>query len=776
MARALNYAFLAVLVLVSMGLLWLGGRLLLLGGSPFYVLAGLALAATAFLAARKSPKTLPIYGAFFALTLIWALWESGFDGWALAPRVVMFALFGLWMMTPWFRAFLGLRRDFAFSKFAWPGLGVLMAGAVALLFWIDQPDGARGALDEAYRPAQTSDGEWRNYGNDPGGSRYSPLAQITPANVRGLEPIWTYHTGPAPDGQVPPFQATPLMIGGTLYFCTGYNDVIALDAATGAEKWRFRPNVDPEGVYGRTCRGVAYHELPRARGACAQRIYTATIDARLIALDAQTGAPCTDFGEDGQVDLRQGMGDFEKGYYFVTSPPQIARGRVVLGGWVTDGQMVGEPSGVIRAFDARTGAFSWAFDIGRPDQHGLPRAGETFTRGTPNSWAPMSADEGLGLVYAPTGNATPDYVGMHRTANDELYSSSVVALDAESGAVRWSFQTTHHDLWDYDAPAQPTLIDLPNGVKGLLQATKRGEIFFLDRRTGEPIAAVEEIPVPQGGVEGERLSPTQPFSTGLPSFEGQRPTEARMWGLTPLDQAYCRILFREARFEGSMTPLGVDRHTITWPGFLGGVDWGGVSVDPARGLMIVNANHVGNHNRLMTREEADSMGLKPMTASHVSNVGGPVAQQGTPYAAHIRPFLSPLAVPCQQPPYGTLNAVNLHTGELVWSERFGASRDSGPLALPSFLPIPIGTPNLGGSVITASGLVFIGATQEHYLRAYDLSSGRELWKARLPAGGQATPMTFWSTPINRQVVVIAAGGHAAMLSGSSDALIAYALP
>ena len=452
------------------------------------------------------------------------------------------------------------------------------------------------------------------------------------------------------------------------------------------------------------------------------------------------------------------------------------RGRVVLGGWVTDGQYVGEPSGVIRAFDATTGAFAWAWDMGRPDDHGLPLPDKGFTRGTPNSWAPISADEDLGLVYLPMGNATPDYYGGYRNAVDDKYSSSVVALDAETGALHWSFQTAHHDLWDYDVASQPTLVDLPGGVKALLQATKRGEIFMLDRRTGTPLAGVEERAVPQGGVQGEKLAPTQPFSIGLPSFAGPMPTEARMWGLTPFDQLWCRIKFREARFEGTMTPLGTDRPTLTYPGFLGGMDWGGVSVDLSRNLMIVNSNRVGNYNRLIPRAEADRLGIKPFSARGHDYAGGPVAQAGTPYAVSVAPFLSPLLVPCTQPPYGMISAVDLTTKQLVWSKPFGTGQDSGPLTIPSHLPFTMGVPNIGGSVATKGGLFFIGSSQDKYLRAFETASGREVWRARLPAGGQATPMTYWSAASGRQFVLIAAGGHGGLLTTPGDSVIAYALP
>lgn len=767
----LLYLFVALMLATGLALLWLGSTLIGLGGSAYYVLAGAAMTASAVLIARRNWNGVHIYAAFLIATLVWALWESGLDGWALAPRLAMPATMGLWMMTPWFRRGMHIVSPLPHARLLWTSLALVVIVPVGLLFWLDH---TREPFDASYASRTGAQGDWSHYGNDLGGSRYSPLDQITPANVAALKPAWTYHTGPVPKGAPASFQATPIKIGERLFFCTGYNDVIALDAETGQELWRYRPRVDPRGIFGLTCRGVTHYAVPDATGPCAERIYTATVDARLIALDAATGKLCSNFGKQGQVNLLVGMGKVEKGYYFVSSPPTLARGRLVLGGWVTDGQHVGEPSGVIRAFDAVTGEFSWAFDIGRPDRHDMPVEG--FTRGTPNSWAPMSADDSLGLVYVPTGNATPDYFGAHRTANDERFSSAVVALDAQSGAPRWVFQTTHHDLWDYDVPAQPTLVDLPGGVKALIQPTKRGEIFVLDRRTGKPLFPVVERAVPQGAVPEERPSATQPFSPGLPSFGGPRPSEKTMWGLTPIDQAMCRIRFKQARFDGTMTPLGVDRPTLTWPGYLGGIDWGGVSVDKKRNLMIVNNNQVANYNRLITRKDADKLGLKPMKAAHMSDVGGPAPQMGVPYAAQVAPFLSPIAIPCQQPPYGMISAVDLTSGKLVWTRRFGTSRDSGPLALPTFVPIPMGVPNIGGSVTTAGGISFIGATQEHALHAYDTGTGKELWKARLPAGGQATPASYWSPKSNRQFVVIAAGGHGAMLSGSSDTLIAYALP
>lgn len=775
MQRFLNIAFLILLLITGAALAALGTQLVTLGGSPWYLVSGIVMLVTAVLGFRRSATSIWLFWAFLLANLVWALWEVGLDGWALAPRLAMPFCLGLWMLSRAYRRHVGIGDPLPGGRVLWRGLGLAVVASMTVLFWFDATP---SAASDAYGPSPMSveEGEWMSYGNDRGGSRFSALAQITPANVGNLERVWSFHTGPAPKLGKPSFQANPLKIGDKVYFCTGYNDVIALDAESGRQVWRHRSNTDTHGVFGLSCRGVTYYRVPDATGHCSQRIYTATIDARLLAIDAADGGSCAGFGTNGAVSLLEGMTPVEKGYYFVTSPPAIARGKLVLGGWVTDGQHTGEPSGVVRAFDAVTGRFAWAFDTGKPDFHGMPPAGQSFTRGTPNSWAPMSSDDTLGLVYVPTGNATPDYFGGHRTANDDRYSSSVVALDSDTGAVRWSFQTTHHDLWDYDVPAQPTLVDLPGGIKGLLQPTKRGQIFFLDRATGKPLLPVAEKPVPHDGVPGERVSPSQPYSVGIPAFGGPRPSEKGMWGLTPIDQAMCRLRFRRARFEGDMTPLSTKRPTLTWPGYLGGVDWGSVSVDPVRQLMIVNNNQVANYNILIPRAEADKMGIKSMTAAHMSDVGGAAAQMGVPYAAKIAPFLSPLAIPCQQPPYGRISAVDLHTGKMVWSRLFGTSRDSGPLTLPTFLPIPMGVPNIGGSVTTRSGLVFIGATQEHAFRAYDVASGRELWRARLPAGGNASPTTYWSNKSGRQFVVIAAGGHGGMLSGESDELIAYALP
>lgn len=778
MVTWLNRALASLLLLIGGALAWLGGQLALAGGSLYYLPAGLALIVTAWLLWRGSPASLRLFAALWVLTAAWSLWESGWNGWALAARLGLFSAIGLWLLTPWVRRSLGVRASTGATKAVFALAVVALLAGTGWIFWNDRIAGGTDLARLAPPPVDPRPGEWLHYGNGPGGTRHSPLGQIDASNVGALARAWTYSLGKEPSGEPAPFQATPLKIGERLYFCTGYNDIVALDAETGKQVWRFAAKASVEGVFGQTCRGVAYFKNPAAApgATCAERIATATIDSRLLAVDAVDGRPCPGFGTNGAVDLLRGMSPAPPGYYHVSSAPAVVRGKLVIGGWVTDGQTTGEPSGVIRAYDAVTGQLAWAWDMGRPDRMGEPGPGETYTPGTPNSWAPMSADEALGLVYAPMGNATPDYHGGHRTPEMDRYSSAVVALDAETGRPRWHFQTTHHDLWDYDVPAQPTLVDLADGRPALIQPTKRGEVFVLDRRTGAPIAPVVERRVPVSTVPGERSSPTQPFSPGLPSFSGPRPSEKTMWGLTPVDQAWCRLQFRRARFDGSLTPIEADRPTITWPGALGGINWGGISVDPVSRVMIVNSSHVINYNRLIPRATADEMGLRPVARPSFENVAGPVAQAGTPFAASIQPFLSPLVAPCTQPPYGLISAVDLDTGKLLWQKPFGTARDSGPLLLRTGLPIPMGVPNIGGSVITASGLVFVGATQEHMIRAYDARSGRELWKGRLPAGGNATPITYWSARSGRQFVVIAAGGHGGILSGYSDKLIAFALP
>ncbi|OWJ80146.1 membrane-bound PQQ-dependent dehydrogenase, glucose/quinate/shikimate family [Haematobacter genomosp. 1] len=798
--RGAARVFATLFVLIGLAYVWGGAQLALLGGSLYFLITGLAVIVSGILVWRGNGWAGWLYAVMLAWTYVWAVDEVGVDFWTLLPRLSGPFLFGLFFLTPWYRRGLisGPRP---------PLLGRAVVGGFALallgLFGWGFAQGdiheiaATRALPEAkanYVP-DTPEGEWHHYGNDQHGTRFSPLEQITPENVRDLQVAWTYRTGdyPPPEGPVRRLQATPLKIGRSLYLCTARNDIVSLDEETGQENWRFNSHTDLTGVTGSAaCRGVAYYQAPEsevpAGAACAARIIGGTVDARLLAIDAATGEPCADFGQNGQVDLKQGLGHVIPGYSYVSSAPQVVRGRVVIGGWISDGQMTDEPSGVIRAFDAVTGAFDWAFDMGRPEDHSMPAEGEEFTRGTPNSWAPISADDELGLVYMPTGNATPDYWGGHRRDFDNRYSGSILALDAETGALRWHFQTIHYDVWDMDVGSQPSLVDLQIGgetVPALVQLTKRGQNFVLDRRTGEPIYEVQERPVPQGGAEAERISPTQPFSVEMPEFSGIDPKkplgvdETDMWGATPFDLMWCRIRFREARWDGPLTPPGEDP-VFFFPGSLGGNNWGSGSFDPERKILVANWNRVPMYLRLMPRPEADAAGLRAADGRPGVSVGGAVPQEGTPYAADLKPFMSPLGAPCLAPPYGLVTAVDLTTKEVLWQRRSGTAEDSGVTiagsTIRSRLPISLGVPGLGGSITTKSGLVFIAASGEQSLRAMDLETGDILWKGRLPAGGNATPMTYLSEESGRQFVVIAAGGHNLMQTQPGDYLVAYALP
>ena len=637
-----------------------------------------------------------------------------------------------------------------------------------------------GPADAATPAPGAATAEWTAYGGDALGARFSPLAEVTRDNVTSMVVAWTFRTGEtpqaAPTRRPTAFEATPILVDGTLYLSTPLGKVFALDPATGTERWRFDAQVNPQTPFGDfTSRGVsAWLDPGAAEGApCRRRIFLAAMDARLIALDARTGRTCADFGEQGTVNLRTGLRNPPQsdGEYGITSPPAVVNGVVVIGSSVSDNGRTDLASGEIRAFDARTGALRWSWDP-------IPRTASdpawttwngpvAHATGAANAWAPIAADVERDLVVIPTSSPSPDYYGGERLGAN-LYANSIVALRASTGARVWHFQVVHHDLWDYDVQAQPSLVVVRRDgreIPAVVQATKTGQLFVLHRETGVPIFPVQERPVPARAVAGETVSPTQPFSS-LPSFGLQHLSPDDAWGLTPLDRRRCREAIDGAHYDGVFTPPGLDVTLVT-PSNIGGAHWGGVAFDPARQIVVVPVNRLAALVQLIPRERHDPSR---------NEAGWEYApMRGTPYVMRRRILLSPMGLPCTPPPFGTLVAISLLTGKTIWEVPLGTTRDL--VASKIFLPITVGsgTPNLGGPIITAGGLIFIGAAMDNYLRAFDVESGRELWKGRLPAGGQATPMTY-RLPNGRQYVVIAAGGHGKMGTTRGDSVVAFALP
>ncbi|CAN7656047.1 glucose/quinate/shikimate family membrane-bound PQQ-dependent dehydrogenase [Mesorhizobium amorphae] len=765
---------LTAVVLALIGLILGGGgiRLASLGGSWYYVITGLAILLAGWLLYRRKSIALWLYAAIVIGTLCWAVWEIGFDWWELGPRGGVIVLLALWLLTPWARR--GLTGPDGRAPLI---LAVLASLAVAGYSMTADPKDIAGQLS-ADKVTQTADlggnvpaGEWHFYGRTQYGQRYSPLDQITSDNVANLQPAWTYRTGDikGPDdvGETT-YQVTPLKIGDALYICTPHNFAIAIDAATGKEKWRYDPKIklDKDRQH-QTCRGVSYYADAKiaAGQPCAARVYLPTSDARLIALDAANGEICPSFAEGGTLNLLTGMPYPKSGYYYSTSAPLISGGKIIVGGAVNDNYSTEEPSGVIRALDVDSGALLWNWDSGNPDQTTPLPAGQTYTNNSPNMWSTPSADEKLGLLYVPLGNQTPDQLGMGRSANVEKFSSSITALDLNTGKVRWVRQTVHHDLWDMDVPAQPTLVDITTAggvVPALVGPTKQGDLYVLDRRSGEPIVPVKEVPAPGGAIEGDHTSATQPESDL--SFNPKPLTGADMWGITMFDQLACRIELQGLRYEGRYTPPSV-QGSLIYPGNFGTFNWGGVAVDPVRQVVFGMPTYLAFKSQLIPRDQV------PPPDEGRGSEQGLNRNEGAPYAVVMGPFLSPLGIPCQAPPWGYVAGVDLRTGKIAYKHRNGTVYDMTPLPL----PFKVGVPGIGGPMITAGGVAFLGAAVDDYLRAYDLTSGRQLWKARLPAGGQSTPMTY-TVADGRQFVVIVAGGHGSVGTKPGDYVMAYTLP
>ena len=757
-----------------------GGWLLSLGGSPYYLITGLAFLVTAYLLLRRSSAALWLYAVIVLGSLGWAIWEVGFDWWQLGPRGGIIVLLGLWLMLPAIRRPLGIASPtgIRYPASALPlAVASIVAIAVAGYSMTQDPHDLAGELPTNVvnaTPALGGNvpaGEWHQYGRTPFGQRYSPLDQINTDNVNTLKVAWQYQTGDVklPDdvGETT-YQVTPLKIGDTLYMCTPHNWAIAIDAATGKEKWKYDSNsgMNPDRQH-QTCRGVTYYADPVATAGttCATRVYLPTSDARLIALDAETGDVCTSFAENGVLRLEQGMPYNPAGYYYSTSPPVITDEKIIIGGAVNDNYSIHSQSGVIRAFDVKTGALIWNWDSGNPDVTTPLPEGQVYTVNSPNSWSVFSYDDALGLVYIPLGNRVPDQLGMGRSEHVEKYSSSIVALDIKTGAVRWVRQTVHHDLWDMDVPAQPALIDITKDgatIPALVGPTKQGDIYVLDRRNGDPLIGIKEIPAPTGAIPEDFTAPTQPISDL--TFSPPPLTEKNMWGISMFDQLKCRIDFLSLKYEGRYTPPSL-QGTLVYPGNFGTFNWGSVAVDPERQVMFGMPTYLAFTSRLVPRDQ-----IPPKGEDEKASEQGLNRNEGAPYGVFMGPFLGPLGIPCQAPPWGYVAGADLASGKIAYKHKNGTVMDMTPLPL----PFKVGVPGIGGPIITKGGVAFLGAAVDNYIRAYDVTTGRQLWEGRLPAGGQATPMTY--TVGEKQYVLIVAGGHGSVGTKPGDYVIAYTLP
>ena len=777
-----------VVLLIGLVLAIGGAWLAVLGGSLYYLITGVAMLASGMLLIRQRMTGAWLYLAVVVLTIFWAFFEvGGDDGWALVPRIVA----PLVLLVP----VLLVMPTLSLAPRRWRNAcgGVIGAFLLGVIIFAvaGRDDTAIAALPSPSAPGmadpsgQATGQDWPAYGGTYAARRYSPLAEINAGNVGKLEQVWETHTGGMPTEarfqKLYGTENTPLKVGNLLYTCTAKNVIVALDAATGKEAWRFDPKVPDAWIpYTTACRGVDYYAVPSAAAntPCAQRIIEGTLDSRLIAVDALAGTPCPGFGTAGQADTKTGMGDVFPGLASINSAPTIVRGVVVVGHQILDGQYKDAPSGVIEGFDAVTGKLRWAWDMAHPDWNGYPPAGQSWARGTPNVWTGTTGDEQLGLVYLPTGNAANDYLSAHRTPLENQFSSSLVALDVTTGKPRWKFQAVAKDVWDYDFGSQATLIDY-KGKAALLVPSKQGDLYILDRATGQPLTPVGRINAPGGGAEPDQRAPTQIVSMWQ-TLRKPPLTERDMWGLSPIDQMFCRIQFRRADYRGFYTPPSVGRHSVEYPGYNGGSDWGGVSVDPVRGIIVANYNDMPNYVELLPRAQADKLGIKPRFAlapgAPLTGAHSVDPQWGSPDAISVNAGwrMKLTGMLCKKPPYGGIRAIDIATGKTLWDRPFGTARNNGPFGIPSHLPLTIGTPNNGGAVTTAGGLVFIAAATDDLIRAIDLRTGKTVWSHVLPAGGQATPIVYEQG--GREYVAIFAGGHHFMETKMGDSLVAFALP
>ncbi|HET6178695.1 MAG TPA: pyrroloquinoline quinone-dependent dehydrogenase [Candidatus Sulfotelmatobacter sp.] len=616
--------------------------------------------------------------------------------------------------------------------------------------------------------------DWPYYGHDAGGTRYSPLTQINRTNVANLKVAWTFHVGDISDGtgskKRSGLETTPILVDGTLYLTSGFNRVFALDPETGAQRWVYDPMIEIAGDYGDGLinRGVAaWRDPAHMKGKpCGTRIFETTLDARLIALDGLTGEPCRDFGNHGQVSLRD-VARYIPAQYHMTSPPAVIDDVIVVGSAIDDNSRVDMPSGVVRAFDAHTGALRWKWEPLPPNDSETPATGKPWRTGGGNAWSVMAVDPERDLVFVPTGSASPDYYGGLRPGDDK-WADSVVALRGKTGQFVWGFQLVHHDLWDYDSASPPLLTTVQHDGKNVpvvIQGNKTGFLYVLNRDTGAPVFPVEERPVPQTDIPGEATSPTQPFPLAPPALVPQKLSADDAWGITPEDREVCRERLKTLRNDGLFTPPSL-QGTLSVPGNVGGMSWSGYAFDAQHSLLVANTNNLPARMGLIPRDKYwEAVDHNTQDADYTQQSGGPYGL--------FRTFIFAKAhhLPCAPPPWGTLTAVDMTTGSIHWQVPLGSLAPGNPA-------VPLGAPSLGGPIVTAGGLVFIaGALIDPSLRAFDVETGKELWKTQLPTAGGATPMTYQTKKDGKQFLVIAAGGHRGVTEeAQKDSIVAFTLP
>ncbi|WP_424932752.1 pyrroloquinoline quinone-dependent dehydrogenase [Amaricoccus macauensis] len=806
----------ALLGLLGAGLAYTGTQIALLGGTWFFVITGLLLLAGALLQfmGRYAAGGV-VFAAAALFTIGWSFFEIAGKGFLPAWGIDLAGRAGLitgFVALNIFFLLIGLAPQVR-PRWARPlaagglvaGLAVV-AGLVAF-HWERPADPSGGtetaSADNSIAPGHNAADEWTAYGGSPLGAGYSPADEITPQNVSDLDEVWRFRTRDLPPNESVAFAAqnTPLYVKDRIFACSPSNEVFAIDPADGTLIWGFSPEVPDkamEPLFSVACRAVGYHPgqataAPTdtdalAVGAqgddCGARIYVTTTDGRLISLSAETGSPCESFGEGGTVDLTENMGLQTSGFASSSSGPAVIGDTLIIGQQVSDNQQRDAPSGVVRAYDAFTGELQWAWDSERQGMATDPLPeGEIYPRGTPNVWNVISGDPDAGLVYFGTGNSANDHYGGDRSEHEDRFTAAIVAVDLESGETVWDFATMSHDLWDYDLGAQPALLDLE--IEGetrrvLLQATKQGSLYLFDAATGEPMRPIEDRPAPQGDgpLPGDRLSPTQPQSVYYPNLSGlpgDNPEELdarHAWGVGLIDTAMCRRDFLKMDYEGTFTPPSDNPDgTLLFPGTIGGMNWGGVGIDLERQIVVTNNSRLPNRLTMYPREEVEDLPIGEGGSHSEQDI---VPHWKSPWGITRPIWLSALGMPCIAPPWGILAATDLVSGNLVWSQPIGTGFDSGPMGMSTYLKLPMGTATIGGPLVTGTGLTFIASAQDNFLRAFETETGRLLWEGRLPAGGQASPMTYEHE--GRQYVVISAAGHERLQTDVGDYVVAYALP